>query len=93
MITIGQALLLWKRARRDRALATKVTLLANIPCSSAPTVAQSFKLDNGNIEVLGTARERSIGLSNRVVGGMLVTTWRSKAGRWGGWAGRVSASV
>ena len=65
VITISQALLLWKRARRDRALATKATLLANIPCSSAPTVAQSFLLDNGNIEELGTARERSIGLSNR----------------------------
>ena len=81
VITIGQALMLWKRARRDRALASKISLLANVPCSTAPTSGHAFELDNGNGAQLGTSRERSIGLSNRVVGGLLLSSWRSRPGR------------
>ncbi len=126
VITLGQALMLWKRARRDRALAAKVSLLANVPCTMAPTADNEFTLDNGNngargrriggwsgvacepgacrdglgvvqghVEQrpslaiclharagsVGTARDRSIGLNNRVVGGLLVNTWRTRPGR------------
>ena len=48
VISLGQALLLWKRARRDRALAAKVSQLANVPCTTAPTASNGFTLDNGN---------------------------------------------
>jgi hypothetical protein len=48
-----------------------------MPCTNAPLTNQ-FTLDNGNSADTGTARERTIGLNNRVIGGLLVHTWRNK---------------
>jgi phage host-nuclease inhibitor protein Gam len=45
IISLAQALELWKRARRDRATATKAAKLANIPCSSQPTQNNLFTID------------------------------------------------
>jgi hypothetical protein len=72
-----QALAFWKMARRSRALEMKIYKLANMPCNNAP-MDNPFTLDNQNSKEEGTARERSIGLNNRVIGGMLVHTWRTK---------------
>ncbi len=67
-----QALSLWKRARRDRALTIKAAKLANSPCNSLPSADNFFNLDNGNSVDTSTARERNIGLTNRVLQGMLL---------------------
>lgn len=72
IISLSQALALWKRARRDKALTEKAAKLANIPCINVPTADNLFTLDNGNIVDTSTARERNIGLTNRVIGGMLL---------------------
>ncbi len=67
-----QALSLWKRARRDRALTIKAAKLANSPCTSLPSADNYFNLDNNNDVDTKTARERNIGLTNRVLQGMLL---------------------
>jgi hypothetical protein len=45
IISLPQALELWKRARRDRAVATKAATLANIPCNSHPTNDNQFSVN------------------------------------------------
>lgn len=77
IITLTQALQLWKRARRDRAFTEKFTRLSNIPCTSFPSVSYQFDLDNGNLGNGTEARERNIGLTNRVIGGLLLHQWRT----------------
>lgn len=77
IISLTQALALWKRARRDRALTLKAAKLANVPCVSTPSTDNNFVLDNGNIVDTSTARERNIGLTNRVISGMLLHQWRT----------------
>jgi hypothetical protein len=72
VITLTQALSLWKRARRDRAMTLRAAALANQPCSPSLAAQYGFALDNGNVVDTSTARERTVGLSNRVLGGMLL---------------------
>ncbi|KAL6749264.1 hypothetical protein V8C86DRAFT_2852326 [Haematococcus lacustris] len=77
IISVTQALSLWKRARRDRALTFKTAKLANIPCNSLPKADYLFQLENGNIVDNTTARERYIGLTNRVISGLLLHQYRT----------------
>ncbi|KAG2499695.1 hypothetical protein HYH03_002630 [Edaphochlamys debaryana] len=72
VLTLQQALVLWKRARRDKALVTKATKLSNLPCNSQPTASNSFTLVDGTGNQTSAARYRYVGLTNRVVGGMLL---------------------
>jgi hypothetical protein len=73
----AQALSYWKVARRNRAAEAKVYRLASTPCSPASITDHAFTINNGNEEVNGTARDRSVGLNNRIVGGLLLHTWRT----------------
>ncbi|PNW70325.1 hypothetical protein CHLRE_17g715300v5 [Chlamydomonas reinhardtii] len=77
IITLTQALALWKRARRDKALTLKAAKLANVPCTSDPVSTNTFTLDNGNIVDTTTSRERNVGLTNRVIGGLLLHQTRT----------------
>ncbi|EFJ46305.1 hypothetical protein VOLCADRAFT_93448 [Volvox carteri f. nagariensis] len=77
IISLTQALALWKRARRDRALTLKAAQLANTPCNSAPTASNTFKLDNQNEVDTTTSRERNVGLTNRVISGLLLHQTRT----------------
>ncbi len=61
IITLTQALALWKKARRDAALTTKAAKLATVPCTSKPVVHNNFTLDNGYAETVKTPRERNVG--------------------------------
>lgn len=72
-----QALSYWKVARRNRAAEAKVYRLANTPCNPTSVADNLFTVDNGNLVTNDTARDRSVGLNNRIVGGMLLHTWRS----------------
>jgi len=62
-------------ARRDKALSNKITKLAGSPCSFEP-VNVMFSLNNSNSLYAETARERTLGLNNRVLAGLLLHTWR-----------------
>ncbi len=64
-------------ARRNKAAESKVYRLANTPCATVAVSDHPFTVDNGNAAPNATARGRSIGLNNRVVGGLLVRTWRA----------------
>ncbi|KXZ51016.1 hypothetical protein GPECTOR_14g257 [Gonium pectorale] len=77
IISLTQALALWKRARRDRALTLKAAKLANIPCTSDPVATNYFSLDNGNAIDTATSRERNVGLTNRVIAGLLLHQTRT----------------
>jgi hypothetical protein len=72
IINITQALMLWKKARRDQALTLKAATLATTPCQNDPVIHHNYTLDNGRTQPPEAARERNIGLTNRVVGGMLL---------------------
>ncbi len=72
VISLTQALALWKRARRERALTIKAAKLANVPCNSLPSRDNIFLLDNGNSVDNTTSRERNIGLTNRAIQGLLL---------------------
>jgi hypothetical protein len=78
LINLYQALAVWKLARRDRAVASKITRLAGSPCSFEPLVVP-FSVNNSNAGVNATARERSLGLHNRVLAGLLLHTTRNTA--------------
>lgn len=71
-----QALAVWKMARRDRALSNKITKLAGQPCSYEP-VSIEFTVDNLNGRETNTARERTLGLNNRILAGLFLHTWRA----------------
>ncbi|KAG2493793.1 hypothetical protein HYH03_008013 [Edaphochlamys debaryana] len=77
IISLTQALALWKRARRDRALTYKAAKLANVPCNSDPTASFGFALDNNNTVDTSTSRERNVGLTNRVIAGLLLHQTRT----------------
>ncbi|MEW5311378.1 MAG: hypothetical protein WDW38_003099 [Sanguina aurantia] len=70
-------LVLWKRTRRDKTVTLKAALLANVPCTSQPLVDNTFSLNNGNAVDVTAARDRTLGLTNRVIGGMLLHQTRS----------------
>jgi len=72
-----QALSYWKVARRNRAAEAKVYRLANTPCSTSSVVDHTFTISNENTELNATARDRSVGLNNRIIGGLLLHTWRA----------------
>lgn len=76
----AQALAVWKLARRDRALSSKITKLAGSPCSYEPAAIR-FSVNNSNAGADATARERRLGLSNRVLAGLLLHTWRTQPQR------------
>lgn len=76
--TCPQALTLFKKARRDSAVNLRTFNLANLPCNTLPLTAYYFVVDNDNTPVDDTARERTIGLNNRVIAGMLVHTHRAE---------------
>lgn len=78
LINSAQALVLWKRARRDQITALKQAVLSNTPCSTERVTQNEFTINNYNETVQNTARERLIGLTNRVVAGMLLHTVRTK---------------
>ena len=73
----AQALSYWKVARRNRAAEQKIYRLANTPCMTGTVVDNLFTVDNGNAPANDTARDRSIGLNNRIIGGILLHTWRA----------------
>ncbi len=50
----------------------KAVKLANIPCTAATSVDHTFVLDNGNSVNTNTSRERNVGLTNRVIAGLLL---------------------
>lgn len=77
----NQALSYWKVARRNRATEKKIYRLANTPCTGSTVLDNSFTVDNGNDPANGTARDRSVGLNNRIIGGLLLHTWRTSRGQ------------
>lgn len=58
--------------------ALKEASLANTPCSTERVISHSFTIDNYEEVQEKTARERLIGLTNRVVAGMLLQTVRTE---------------
>jgi hypothetical protein len=65
-------------ARRNRAAEAKIYRLANTPCTPTSVTDHLFTVDNGNSAVEGTPRDRSVGLNNRIIGGILLHTWRKQ---------------
>ena len=80
LISLSTALSYWKVARRNRAAEAKLYRLANAPCDADAVAAHAFAVENGNQAPNATARDRSVGLNNRVVGGLLLHTWRDARG-------------
>lgn len=76
VINLYQALSVWKLARRERALAAKIAKLAGSPCGYE-AASVPFSVNNSNAAEPAAARERTLGLNNRVLGGLLLHTWRS----------------
>jgi len=77
IISITQALALWRKARRDAASTEKAAVLATAVCQLSPVTANNFTLDNGLPLINKTPRERFVGLTNRVVAGLLVYQTRT----------------
>jgi len=67
------------RAALDKESADKKAFLANFACDITPH-AYSFELDNFEYNQTDAARERLVGINNRVVAGMLLYTTRNKLG-------------
>jgi hypothetical protein len=64
-------------ARRDRAVSNKIAKLAGSPCSYEPA-AVHFSLNNSNSVEDNTTRDRTLGMNNRVLAGLMLHTWRSQ---------------
>eukprot|EP00192_Tetraselmis_astigmatica_P001702 CAMPEP_0117652658 /NCGR_PEP_ID=MMETSP0804-20121206/2750_1 /TAXON_ID=1074897 /ORGANISM="Tetraselmis astigmatica, Strain CCMP880" /LENGTH=1606 /DNA_ID=CAMNT_0005458731 /DNA_START=90 /DNA_END=4910 /DNA_ORIENTATION=+ len=79
MITLEQALTLWRKARIDRLKYQKQVQLSNLQTGNFSTVAYGFSVARYNSTDPDTARERHIGLTNRVIAGMLLHTTRTEA--------------
>ncbi len=62
-----------------RSLTLKAAQLANVPCTSEPRASNPFALDNDNVVDTTTSRERNVGLTNRVIAGMLLHQVRGTA--------------
>ena len=76
-ISTSQARLLFRSARQTSLSANKTAVLSNSPCTSATTASHEFVVLNYNDTIPDTARERSLGLTNRVIAGMLLHSTRS----------------
>lgn len=77
VITLADALTLWRKARLDRLKAMKRSLLMNMQTSNYTAVAYPFKLQRYNSTPRVIARERYIGTNNRIIAGMLLHTTRT----------------
>lgn len=77
VISLTQALSLFKSMRRNKLLTERTSMLANLPCSTLPTDKYPLVINNSMPLVPQAARKRTLGLNNRVVGGLLLHTWRS----------------
>lgn len=75
-ISLSVATELFKAARLTKAESTKDATLANDPCTE-DIDDYTFTVDNYNDTVTSSARERYLGLTNRVIGGMLLQTTRT----------------
>ncbi|KAF5832196.1 hypothetical protein DUNSADRAFT_12003 [Dunaliella salina] len=71
-ITALEALVLYKRTRRDGRIESKRVNLANDPVVRRPTESYMFELRNDPFEKADRARERYVGLTNRVISGLLL---------------------
>uniref|UniRef100_A0A061RIA9 Polycystin cation channel family n=1 Tax=Tetraselmis sp. GSL018 TaxID=582737 RepID=A0A061RIA9_9CHLO len=78
MITLSDALILWERARVDRLKYDKQVRLSNMQTSNYTAIAHPFVVSRYNSTEPDTARERNIGLTNRVIAGMLLHTTRTE---------------
>ena len=75
-ISLSVAIELFKTARLNRAESSKDATLANTPCTQ--TIDDyTFTVANYNDSGVTSARERYLGLTNRVIGGMLLQTTRT----------------
>lgn len=77
MISLADALVLWRKARVDRLKFIKQVALSNLQTGDFSTVAYGFDIARYSSTDPATARERHIGLTNRVIAGMLVHTTRT----------------
>lgn len=78
MISLADALTLWRKARVDRLKYTKQVALSNLQTGNYSAVAHGFSISRYNYTEPATARERHIGLTNRVIAGMLLHTTRTQ---------------
>eukprot|EP00210_Caulerpa_lentillifera_P005376 g5138.t1 len=77
LITLDQAAELWKLARRERLVSDKTSHLSTYRCFPEMVVNHEFIVDNYFEDSLGTSRRRYIGLTNRIIAGMLVHSTRT----------------
>lgn len=75
-ISLSVATELFKAARLSKAESTKDATLANTPCTTTED-DNKFTVANYNDTVTDSARERYLGLTNRVIAGMLLHTTRT----------------
>ncbi|KAA6428169.1 MAG: hypothetical protein FRX49_01765, partial [Trebouxia sp. A1-2] len=75
-ISLSVATELFKTARLTKAESTKDATLANDPCTENED-DYTFSVANYNDTVASSARERYLGLTNRVIAGMLLQTTRT----------------
>lgn len=75
-ISLSVATELFKAARLSKAESTKDATLANTPCTQTED-DYTFSVANYNESVTDSARERYLGLTNRVIAGMLLHTTRT----------------
>ena len=75
-ISLSVGIELFKAARLSKAESTKDANLANTPCTQN-TDDYTFTVANYNDTSISSARERYLGLTNRVIAGMLLQTTRT----------------
>jgi len=75
-ISLSVATELFKTARLTKAESSKDATLANDPCTQNED-DYTFSVANYNDTVATSARERYLGLTNRVIAGMLLQTTRT----------------
>eukprot|EP00887_Chlorella_sp_A99_P002467 scaffold10.g2467.t1 len=80
VVSLSQALELFRRARRQSLMSAKEALLSNTPCSSSATESYPFTVDSYPDVSIQASRMRLIGLSNRVVAGLLLYVRRGMGG-------------
>jgi hypothetical protein len=76
VITLSQALELYRRVRVQMLVASKASVLASIPCTSTTVVEHEFEVEQYLEVPVDTARVRMLGTSNRVIGGLLLFNQR-----------------
>uniref|UniRef100_A0A6S8IGD5 Polycystin cation channel PKD1/PKD2 domain-containing protein n=1 Tax=Dunaliella tertiolecta TaxID=3047 RepID=A0A6S8IGD5_DUNTE len=77
-ISAQEALYEWKRTRRNSAVDRRRNLLATKVVNKLPTADNVFEMDNGNKLKESVPRERNVGLTNRVIAGMLLHQVRTE---------------